>query len=233
MRVRPAAIWLAPNSGRGVRACLSGSAGDGRRQKGLPKMLTALWRNRPSGVNCPRTRIRLKKLLDLEGDASGDGPRPHSHTVAHLLRTVPGRVVARSVGLGTPSLEARRPLCPAVGPERDERGTSSISIAFGQAADQPRVHQRRHRRAAVLFHRDARTARPRSSSDDRDAAAANTLARSPGLTIEGFMGTPDWTDADRKRFVEPMRAAGFPVCAPTETLAKDPQLVRLPERLSK
>jgi TolB-like protein/class 3 adenylate cyclase len=65
------------------------------------------------------------------------------------------------------------------------------------------------------------------------AAAANTLARSPGLTIEGFMGTPDWTDADRKRFVEPMRAAGFPVCAPTETLAKNPQLVRLPECLSK
>ena len=65
------------------------------------------------------------------------------------------------------------------------------------------------------------------------AAAANTLARSPGLTIEGFMGTPDWTDADRKRFVEPMGAAGFPVCAPTETLAKNPQLVRLPECLSK
>jgi hypothetical protein len=30
-----------------------------------------------------------------------------------------------------------------------------------------------------------------------------------------------------------MRAAGFPVCAPTETLAKNPQLVRLPECLSK
>ena len=52
-----------------------------------------------------------------------------------------------------------------------ERGSSPISIAFGQAADQPRVHQRRHRRAAVLFHRDARTARPRSSSDDREQAA--------------------------------------------------------------
>ena len=47
------------------------------------------------------------------------------------------------------------------------------------------------------------------------------------------MGTPDWTDADRKRFVEPMRAAGFPVCAPPETLAKTPQLVRLRECLSK
>lgn len=65
------------------------------------------------------------------------------------------------------------------------------------------------------------------------AAVANTLARSPDLTIEGFMGTPDWTDADRKRFVEPMRAAGFPVCASPETLTKNPHLVRLPECLSK
>jgi len=51
-----------------------------------------------------------------------------------------------------------------------ERGSSPISIAFGQAVDQPGVHQRRHRRAAVLFHRDARTARPRPSSDDREQA---------------------------------------------------------------
>ena len=34
-----------------------------------------------------------------------------------------------------------------------------------------RVHQRRDRRVALLFHRDARTARPRSSSDDREQAA--------------------------------------------------------------
>jgi hypothetical protein len=65
------------------------------------------------------------------------------------------------------------------------------------------------------------------------ATVADTLARNPDLTIEGFIGTPDWTDAARKGLVQPMRAAGFPVCAKPETLAKNPQLVRLPECLSK
>jgi hypothetical protein len=55
----------------------------------------------------------------------------------------------------------------------------------------------------------------------------------PHLTIEGFTGNVDWTDADRQRLIEPMRAAGFRVCAWTETLAKNPQLVRLPECPSK
>ena len=67
----------------------------------------------------------------------------------------------------------------------------------------------------------------RTSVESRKAkaAAANTLARSPSsLTIEGFMGTPDWTDADRKRFVEPMRAAGFPVCAPPRDPGEKPAI---------
>ena len=56
----------------------------------------------------------------------------------------------------------------------DEGGPSPLSTAYGAAADQPRVDQRRHRRAAVFLHRDARTARPRSPSDDREQAAQGT-----------------------------------------------------------
>jgi TolB-like protein/class 3 adenylate cyclase len=70
-------------------------------------------------------------------------------------------------------------------------------------------------------------------STEAKAAVSDALMRYPLLTIEGFTGTVVWTDADRKRLIEPMRAAGFPVCAKTETLAKNPQLVRLPECLSK
>ena len=65
------------------------------------------------------------------------------------------------------------------------------------------------------------------------ASVSDTLARNPDLTIEGFIGTPDWTDSDRKRVVGPMRTAGFPVCASAGTLAKNPQLIRLPECVSK
>lgn len=64
-------------------------------------------------------------------------------------------------------------------------------------------------------------------------AVADTLARNPDLTIEGFTGTADWTDADRRRLIGPMQAAGFSPCAKPETLAKNPQLVRLPECLPK
>jgi tetratricopeptide (TPR) repeat protein len=65
------------------------------------------------------------------------------------------------------------------------------------------------------------------------ATVADTLAKNPDLTIEGFTGTADWSDADRKRLIGPMGAAGFPPCAKPEILAKNPQLVRLPECVSK
>ena len=70
-------------------------------------------------------------------------------------------------------------------------------------------------------------------SEEVKSAASDTLQHFPDLTIEGFLGTPDWSDADRVRFMGPMRAAGFPACAKPETLAKSPQLVRLPECVSK
>ena len=43
------------------------------------------------------------------------------------------------------------------------------------------------------------------------------------------MGRPVFSETERQRLVELMRAAGFPACAKTETLARSPQLVQLPE----
>jgi tetratricopeptide (TPR) repeat protein len=70
-------------------------------------------------------------------------------------------------------------------------------------------------------------------SAEAKAAVSDALSHFPDLTIEGFTGTVDWSDADRKRLTGPMQAAGFPVCAKPDTLAKNPQLVRLPECVSK
>ena len=75
---------------------------------------------------------------------------------------------------------------------------------------------------------------PRSAAPRRRRRPlSDALAHFPDLTIEGFTGTADWSDAERKRLIGTMRAAGFPPCAKPETLAKNPQLVRLPECLSK
>jgi tetratricopeptide (TPR) repeat protein len=71
------------------------------------------------------------------------------------------------------------------------------------------------------------------ASEEAKSALADALTRYPDLTIERFIGTPDWSDIDRKRLNETMRVAGFPVCAKPETLVKNPQLARLPECISK
>jgi tetratricopeptide (TPR) repeat protein len=65
------------------------------------------------------------------------------------------------------------------------------------------------------------------------AAVSDALAHVPDFTIEGYMGDLGTTDADRKCLIEPARAAGLPVCASAETLAKNPKLVRMPECLPK
>ena len=70
-------------------------------------------------------------------------------------------------------------------------------------------------------------------SAEAKAAVSDALAHFPDLTIEGFTRHAGVTDADRMRFVPPMRAARFPPCEKPEVLAKNPQLVRLPECLSK
>jgi TolB-like protein/class 3 adenylate cyclase len=70
-------------------------------------------------------------------------------------------------------------------------------------------------------------------SAEATAAVSDALAHFPDLTIEGFTGNLGMSDEERKRFIGPMRSAGFPPCATPETLAKNPQMVRLPECLSK
>jgi TolB-like protein/class 3 adenylate cyclase len=70
-------------------------------------------------------------------------------------------------------------------------------------------------------------------SVEAKAAMSDALQHFSDLTIEGFTGTVRWSDAERMHFIGPMRAAGFPPCARPETLAKNPQLVRLPECVAK
>ncbi|ANY83674.1 adenylate cyclase (plasmid) [Microvirga ossetica] len=65
--------------------------------------------------------------------------------------------------------------------------------------------------------------------DEANAAVAETLKRFPGITIQGYVSTPDWSEAERQRLIETMRKAGFPACAPPETLAKLVKPVSLPE----
>jgi tetratricopeptide (TPR) repeat protein len=65
--------------------------------------------------------------------------------------------------------------------------------------------------------------------DEAKAAVVDTLKRFPGITIQGYVSTPDWSEAERQRLVETMRTAGFPACAPPETLAKLAKPVSLPE----
>ena len=65
--------------------------------------------------------------------------------------------------------------------------------------------------------------------DEAKAAVAETLKRFPGITIQGYVSTPDWSEAERQRLIETMRKAGFPACAPPETMAKIAKPVSLPE----
>jgi TolB-like protein/class 3 adenylate cyclase len=70
-------------------------------------------------------------------------------------------------------------------------------------------------------------------SKEAKAALSDALAHHPDLTIEGLTGTDGWGDAERKWMIERMRAADFPICASADILAKNPQLIRLPECVSK
>jgi TolB-like protein/class 3 adenylate cyclase len=70
-------------------------------------------------------------------------------------------------------------------------------------------------------------------SAEAKAALSDALVHHPELTIEGLTGTEGWSDGERRWMIERMRGAGFPVCASTETLTKKPQLIRMPECVSK
>ncbi|MER8612598.1 adenylate/guanylate cyclase domain-containing protein [Mesorhizobium sp. M0435] len=57
------------------------------------------------------------------------------------------------------------------------------------------------------------------------------LKRHPDLTVEGMVNEPGMSAAERRRFIETMQLAGFPVCASDEQLAKLSSPQRLPECL--
>jgi hypothetical protein len=66
--------------------------------------------------------------------------------------------------------------------------------------------------------------------EEARAAVADALKRHPNLTIEGFaLNSPGYSDAERQRLVEGMRAAGFPPCAKPEQLQGMTAPIRLPE----
>ncbi|ANY84266.1 hypothetical protein BB934_39265 (plasmid) [Microvirga ossetica] len=65
--------------------------------------------------------------------------------------------------------------------------------------------------------------------DEAKAAVAETLKRFPGITIQGYVSTPDWSEAKRQRLIETMRTAGFPACAPPEGIATIAKRIILPE----
>jgi TolB-like protein/Tfp pilus assembly protein PilF len=66
-------------------------------------------------------------------------------------------------------------------------------------------------------------------ADDARASVKQALDSYPNLSIEGFINDPGWSEAERQRMIETMRAAGFPPCAKPGQLAEVPKPVRLPE----
>jgi TolB-like protein/class 3 adenylate cyclase len=65
--------------------------------------------------------------------------------------------------------------------------------------------------------------------DEAKAWLARALERYPDLTIQGFNSQPGWSDAERKRLIETMREAGFPLCARPGDLSGIANPARLPE----
>jgi TolB-like protein/class 3 adenylate cyclase/Tfp pilus assembly protein PilF len=65
--------------------------------------------------------------------------------------------------------------------------------------------------------------------DEARAAVAETLKQFPNITVEGFAGAPEWSEAERRRLTETMRKAGFPICADKVDLKNMPGIRRLSE----
>ena len=70
---------------------------------------------------------------------------------------------------------------------------------------------------------------PLGRADDARASVKQALNSYPDLTIEETVNDPGWSEAERERLLETMRAAGFPPCAKPGRLAEAPNPVRLPE----
>lgn len=67
-------------------------------------------------------------------------------------------------------------------------------------------------------------------TEDARSAAADALKCHPDLTIEGFaLNSPGYSDIERQRLLDGMRAAGFPPCAKPEQLRAVAVPARLPE----
>jgi hypothetical protein len=65
--------------------------------------------------------------------------------------------------------------------------------------------------------------------DEAKATVAKTLEQHPDLTIEGFVSSPGWSEAERKLLIDKMRQAGFPPCAKPDQLKGIANPIRLPE----
>jgi hypothetical protein len=60
-------------------------------------------------------------------------------------------------------------------------------------------------------------------------AVERALKAYPDITVEGTANDPSISDSERRRFVETMRLAGFPLCANAEALAAIAKPHRLPQ----
>ena len=66
--------------------------------------------------------------------------------------------------------------------------------------------------------------------EEARATVADALKRHPNLTIEGFaLNSPGYSDIERQKLADGMRAAGFPPCAKPEQLQGMTAPIRLPE----
>ncbi|WP_081159371.1 adenylate/guanylate cyclase domain-containing protein [Ensifer aridi] len=69
--------------------------------------------------------------------------------------------------------------------------------------------------------------------EEAAALVARARATHPTLTIESIANEAFWNDAERQRFIDTMRLAGFPACATPEALAKIEKPLRLQECVSR
>src|SRR6516164_9260335 len=139
------------------------------------------WSEERRGRREAEACLKIAGFNPMRDRSFRDVCQAHQPTAAALDRRHDGAPVQRSdpEGLRSECKELHGLPRPVAG-HGDERRSSPLSTAYGAAAGQPLVDQRRHRRAAVLFYRDARTARPRSPSEDRERAAQGPSRAEPG-----------------------------------------------------
>jgi TolB-like protein len=69
--------------------------------------------------------------------------------------------------------------------------------------------------------------------EEARAASAKAAAARPDVTIESLINAPRYSEAERRRFIDTLRPAGFPACAAPEALARIDNPRRLPECLAR